>query len=944
MRVYCILMLGAMILVVSNCTRAKEEDQLPLPDGKFLNQVQMIWETPHLPFAKPLPGGPLRAVFVVPFYLAPREVVEMAQRLELDFEAVTTVERFAVTRATEQDPYVTGVTGTSLAEKTKQLRAALATDPEVIVLGNFKFEALPKDLQQDLIARVRDGAGLVLMYDYGLPGWVQQNLQEVTGEEPWEYVKDAFPLPDLCYYSQQHWRWPAQPEQVRFYRLGQGRVGTVDFGKPPGQLDHPNSGGTALTAPQPFQYRHLTTYRYHLALAARMMLWAADRVPATRIMVRAPQAIEGHTGSMAAVVVADQPGSSTLSWKLRDVEGRVVASGERIITLDEGENPFSFDLPYLVSGTYYADFWLQQNGTQTDWASCSVRVPHERLRGLEIEPRLLRLNQPVVGKVVLRSPLEQDESVRVMMRDADGRITQVQPLSANAGATEIPFEFSLEQARTLNMRALAEVWAGDRVLERAAHDYLYVPEASQVDFPFVLWGQNQSGILAYWAYRQYRDNVGVTAVLHWPRNDYLYLHAALNLRTQPFTYPTNVHPVGERWTRSNFPFEAWLHPEDGPAYVEEWGKIAGQIHQYGILAYSLGDEIKLGGRDVGFSDWWMPAFREHLRDVYDSLEALNSEWGSAFSSWDEVKPRKSSQVVSKRQVEVRAQENDHSWEVAEEGAPQETQPSLAPYLDHRLWVEAEFGGLLRVLNEEIRQIDPGGRLGFEGAGSNEPYYGINPYVVANNTGFWAPYRTPHVNENLRSFGSRDLITGNWWGGYVGQRRRDPRYPRHLLWQMLVDGLNSLWWFTTAGAEGGLNADLSIADFVPIEDLRYVMDGLGEWLARADFVDDPVALYYSRPSAYVCGFEEEWDFDKGLWNAWNELLWDQGFQPHTVAREEILAGELSRYHVLILPHTTAMSQEEAWIVAAFARRGGAGHRRHAPRNCQRARHLPGARST
>ena len=55
----------------------------PTPFDRITTEVV----TPHIRWAKPLPGGPVRTLVVAPRWMQ-RETVELAQRLDLDFDTV----------------------------------------------------------------------------------------------------------------------------------------------------------------------------------------------------------------------------------------------------------------------------------------------------------------------------------------------------------------------------------------------------------------------------------------------------------------------------------------------------------------------------------------------------------------------------------------------------------------------------------------------------------------------------------------------------------------------------------------------------------------------------------------------------------------------------------------------------------------------------------------
>ena len=51
------------------------------------DQLPGTLETPHVKWARPLAGGPIKALFILPYGDA-REVVEIAQRLQLDYSVI----------------------------------------------------------------------------------------------------------------------------------------------------------------------------------------------------------------------------------------------------------------------------------------------------------------------------------------------------------------------------------------------------------------------------------------------------------------------------------------------------------------------------------------------------------------------------------------------------------------------------------------------------------------------------------------------------------------------------------------------------------------------------------------------------------------------------------------------------------------------------------------
>src|SRR4030042_5335788 len=67
-------------------------------------QVSEEYVSPHIPWAKPYAGGKVRALFIVPRY-AVREVIELAERMDLDYQVVETLSQEDLGWASATGPY-----------------------------------------------------------------------------------------------------------------------------------------------------------------------------------------------------------------------------------------------------------------------------------------------------------------------------------------------------------------------------------------------------------------------------------------------------------------------------------------------------------------------------------------------------------------------------------------------------------------------------------------------------------------------------------------------------------------------------------------------------------------------------------------------------------------------------------------------------------------------
>ena len=134
--------------------------QRPEYHRKFFEPTEEV-VTPHIPWAKPLAGGPLRTLFIT-HRGAMREVVELAQRLSMDYTVFVaeTAKKFGET-GQGVDASWRLIKGNSAPELAERLRKCLERDYDLIVVGDFKWDELPIDCRYHILKKVKSGTGLV---------------------------------------------------------------------------------------------------------------------------------------------------------------------------------------------------------------------------------------------------------------------------------------------------------------------------------------------------------------------------------------------------------------------------------------------------------------------------------------------------------------------------------------------------------------------------------------------------------------------------------------------------------------------------------------------------------------------------------------------------------------------------------------------------------------
>src|SRR6185369_630975 len=105
----------------------------------------------------------------------------------------------------------------------------------------------------------------------------------------------------------------------------------------------------------------------------------------------------------------------------------------------------------------------------------------------------------------------------------------------------------------------------------------------------------------------------------------------------------------------------------------------------GALAYAFDDEISVTSftspADLDWSPEGLARFRAWLRQEYGSIEQLNAEWESRFATWDAVEPKGVDDLLANHALPF------ERW-------------NLAPWVDHRRFMDSEWADLLTELRRE----------------------------------------------------------------------------------------------------------------------------------------------------------------------------------------------------------------------------------------------------
>jgi hypothetical protein len=303
----------------------------------------------------------------------------------------------------------------------------------------------------------------------------------------------------------------------------------------------------------------------------------------------------------------------------------------------------------------------------------------------------------------------------------------------------------------------------------------------------------------------------------------------------------------------------------------------------------------------------MRAMREWLKREYTTLAALNKQWGTRFSVWDEVTP-------------------DDTYEAQARG-------NYASWADHRTFMEKTYANTFEYVLGELRKIDPQGILLNSGTQVSGAHNGCDYSRINQFTKHLNAYDGGNQLDFHRNFNPEVKISGGAGYGVLG---KDVFYN---FYRNLFKGANGgsyiFWQYST------LDPDLTMSQSGKdmIEGFRELRGaGLGKLVGLAAPDNNGIAIHYSYPSIHgawiVDGkIEPEVVYDPSSatmrrFNAnrdgWVKALRDAGLQFDFIAYGDVEQGKLAErgYKTLILPMSIALSDREAEAIREFVRRGGA----------------------
>ena len=893
------------------------------------------YESPHIKWAKPYIGGPIKTLVMAPEW-SQRETVELAQRLSIDFTPWMTSAFNQIAIPAEWFWYPTPA---SLMDEL--LSRYISEKFDVIVIGKLNWSMLPEKYRFELLRKVSEGTGLVYVGPPKGNSEIDLVYSRRASPEGFRFITKGIPFSSLPQLKN-------LPVEKIVYAgfFGKGRVVSLDYGQnvPETKGQDGNyraaTGYPALTPqwdtpeyeevkkgyvpPDECAEAEFVPYEYYQALVARAVIWASGKVSEPSIQdVSLPSEVGYPADGNKAIVKIDSiPSGGILKSAVRS---RYEYERVYEIPSQSAKEINYITLPSIPSGEYILDVWLSSDGKVFDWASKGFTVKSDiEIVKILLDGRNYNPGDKVTGEVILNRKLNSDEVITGELWDNYGRKIEDKKLSGEGDRYK--FSFTLGDPLTImHSIKINVIKKGKEICEKRFNFPVRAKRKGFDDFNEIVWASGTNQFLTHLMLRKlFQEDQADAIDLGWRGATQARNVALANLTIVPYTagfghFGSKVVPVTGQMNG------CMTAPATFKA-IDDWGRLQGEIFgPYGTLVWTHGDESFYAlNPDSCWSDTCLSAFREYLKTRYPDITSLNKEWKTDYKNWDEVMPLTFEEALNTG--------------------------NYAPWIEHRLAQQYVFARLYNYTGKALSVNDPGARIGFDGnLGFNLPNGGINWWVLKDYINILHSYiDNSQEMEIFRSFAGPDHIAGMWYGTYGPSWQIGPNtveYHHFFPWYSLFHGLNSTWFWTmgSPGPYSGYASDFTNMPFMQAsrDALAEIRSGIGKLLLSGRLEDDGIAIHYSEASHIAdsifsgkktdeLGAGITIDVKSPSTTVWKNTLADfnkalehSGFQYRYVSYEEVEKNILTErgYKVFIMPHSYAVSEKEAEAIRRFVYNGG-----------------------
>jgi hypothetical protein len=882
-------------------------------------------------WGNPLDGGRVRILLLAPRG-AMRDAEELATRYECEIARIAlpkralTAPKAEVTDATDAGtpgaaapPLQPGEPAAPEASPwMDELRAALAKNPGVIVVGNVEIPTLPNDIQELIAASARSGAGLVMANVLLDGGPLDTFLGELTPAEATKSITaGAAPAPLQGDKPLANYVHALEGENMRAVLL--------DFpGDPP--LTH------ALLPPPPDGVYLETSWRENAwSLVLRAIHWSARKTGESVITSMTDTSPQGpneeeippdlpqefvqsmrdsafnlplHT--ITTALSAPAPHALEATFQLRRA-GEARRAYTTVTRVAKGASTFSTQL-LINTGEFEVDCILAGRKGTVDWWTLPVSVPGwPQAEDVRADKTYLLPNDSLAINARVRPIFGASRAGAIYVRALapDGALLgeAIDPVDSNGGTAQLKMSF----ADLLAPMVVVEIYGFEGQARRYASVELASTSAQILRFPvrqlrraprfeIVVQAPARDEYNARWYLEQWRAH-GAGTVYTSGGNTAVVRAAELGLALLPEV--ARIAP--ETRDDENKPCLS-----DTAFLAREQARLKEELLLYwagGGGAYGLGWPAYLANPGDAAnpcqSDSCIDGFRAWLAKHYGDVTSLNAAWGSQWPDFDDVPPPT---LADCRQA----------------NAP-------APWIAWRGYQDETFAAALASAHGAVQGVDPAGLTGFATLSDDDVRRGYDWARLAAATGFTVVPATQDSLEKVRAYRTQSI-----WGGLSAPVPASEAEGRWLAWHALLQQAPGVW--LDGAAPSALDAGdtayfagdgtLTAPGGALSEAVRQIQESAGPLLLAASRAPSGIAVLDSRASRFACDVDTQFGPYLDAQTVWTALLRREGFDFTYITPAQAARGGLAPYRALILPLALALAPEEAAAIAEFAQQGGA----------------------
>ena len=875
----------------------KIKDSSPDTAKLNLNFNSTAVATPHIKWAKPYAGGKIKVLAVNAVTGGIRDMIEMAQRFDIDLTTNFIAGLWSLSGHT-----MSLNTKTCVNELVKKLKK----DYDLYIISSDVWEIIGKGNAATILDKVSKGAGLIMTEPKKFPAefnkFIAAHKRGVSRDAlVWSgdfKGIDAKLLPPtrIRHYSRfgtVSAKAGTSPLTGSF-NYGKGKVYLLSYiaSKPNGRASKYN-GVPSFFLPQ-MTYGPLAAlpqfdyHEYQMAMLGKLLFDAAGKKTAVT-----DGKVTAAPGKLTLTLKAAAAENAEIAVTLRDKFSTVLKSVKVKKALKKGDNTIVIPLPSSPrAGLHIADVIVSAQKGTLWWGAGSFENPGTaKITAVKLTDRVWKKNEKFPVEVTFTGKAD----VRYALFDADGNEV------ARAKGTKAAI--ALADCRTPIATLWVELRKGETLLDRAKYriELFQAPQPHRLNIAQGWPGVGTKGqLFQIPSYLEQLKKFGITCTSgSGSSRDVPLVERAI--RDSGITFlSTEVQTAVS--IGGKYPFSMKNKPKDkfdliripclsAPGFKEKLAKVTyiGPHAKYGIISLPGPDEANMFSEwDGCFSPHCQKEFRNWLKKVYPSLEALNKSWDCSFKSWDEV--------IALTAPEVRQKK------------------SFAGWLDHRAFNDWNRADAYRIMIGALDKATGNVPYSLSGTSETNPWNAWDWYQLMPYLRTLASYSGEQTIQH-RSFAPH-RVTFMPWIGYDGAG--DSQHQRILF--NLMNGA------TGFSIYGNLNIQpdyqLSARGKELVDVLNIYRNGTGEAIMRMDTKTYPVAFLYSPASNkvnWITGFTNQ---NSASTAGFSQLIKDACLVYDYVAYGQLeKSGVPAKYKVVFLSMCSAVSDKEAAALEAFVKRGG-----------------------